>query len=276
MMRPTSCLKRLLTAARWGLAFACFAGSAGAESSINLPYPGPELFRATLASTYDLSGNRVGGARVEVSQLDNGHVSVRLESGFDGGAQIALEAELEPITVGETQMLRILRERSQSVDEAGTPLVILQIDHVAGEASCTNPGADPGKRSVLRLPSPDRVVNVPLNLLFRSLGFGTVSRIKTQVFFCLGGARTIGFHGTLAEDRFSPGADGRQIREVRYGPDGGSFLSWAAKAFAPKISFWMDTNHQGAYVAHRMPLYSQGPAVYVIADGVDPSRVIAR
>jgi hypothetical protein len=37
----------------------------------------------------------------------------------------------------------------------------------------------------------------------------------------------------------------------------------------------MDIAAGGAYVAHRMPLYSRGPVVYVISDGIDPGRVIA-
>jgi hypothetical protein len=172
-------------------------------------------------------------------------------------------------------MLRILRERSQSFDPEGKPLVILSIDHEKGEASCTPPEGQKGKPSILSLPSPDRVVNVPLNLLFQPLGRGEVERIETQAFFCLGGARLMGFTGRLAVEREATNPDGRRIREIRYGPDGKNLFSWAAKAFAPKISFWMDLDAPGAYVAHRMPLYSKGPVVYVIADGIEPGRIIA-
>ena len=267
---PFSMLRNLFLS---GLVVALLAATtAAAESAVDLPYPSAEIFGTTHASTYDLEGERVGPARVEVTKLASGNVAVRLKSGFKDGAQISLEADLAPIMVDGVQKLRILRERSQSVDPNGTPLVILQIDHQRGEASCTDPGN--GDRSVLELPTPDRVVNVPLNLLFQPLGLGAVTRIHTDVFVCLGGARTLSFFGALAEDQKPLDADGRKIREVRYRPDGESFLSWAAKAFAPKISFWMDTNRNGAYVAHRMPLYSQGPAVYVIANGVDPKNVI--
>lgn len=256
------------------LAFA--AAPAEAESALELPYPSPNSFGEFPASTYDENGLRVGSGLIAITRLENGHVALRVRSGFDGGAWTELDAELEPIGQAANPKLRVLHERSQSYDAEGTQLVTLFIDHVKGEASCTPPESDGGKASLLTLPSPDRVVNVPLNLLFETLRTGEVEIVQTQVFFCLGGARMLGFAGKLSDERTAPDARGRRIREVRYGPDGKSFISWAAKAMAPKISFWMDVNHGGAYVAHRMPLYSGGPVVYVILDTIDPSAVIAR
>jgi hypothetical protein len=250
--------------------------SAGAESALVLPYPDPASFEPISASTYDELGRRVGDASIRLAKLENGRVALRLRSGFEGGARIELDAELATVEVDGAPALRILRERSQSFDPDGKPLVILSIDHEKGKASCTPPEGERGKPSVVTLPSPDRVINVPLNLLFQPLGRGDVDRIQTQAFFCLGGARLMGFTGKLAELRESTSPDGRKIREIRYGPDGKSVFSWAAKAFAPKISFWLDTNANGAYLAHRMPLYSKGPVVYVITDGIDPGRIISR
>lgn len=262
----------LLSALALGVAL---AGQARSESTLDLPYPHPDTFGVIAASTYDERGNRVGDASIEIELLEDEHVALHMRSGFDGGARIALDSELAPITVGKTRMLRILRERSQSFAPDGQPLVILEIDHVKGKASCTQPEPD-GDRSAISLPWPDRVINVPLNLLFQPLGKDGINTVNTQVFFCLGGARVMTFRGELDADREPDKATDDHIREVRYGPDGRSFLSWAAKAVAPKISFWMDTEKGGAYVAHRMPLYSKGPVVYVIADGVDPKRVIKR
>lgn len=252
------------------------SSQAAAESAFLLPYPSPESFGEFSGATFDDSGRRVGDASIHLERLANGDVSLRLRSGFTGGARIELHAELERVVSDATPGLRILRERSQSFDPKGKPLVILSIDHVKGEASCTPPATAGGKASVLPLPKPDRVVNVPLNLLFQLLGPGGVDRIQTRVFFCLGGARMLGFTGKLAGELGEVDPEGRRIQEARYGPDGKSFLSWAAKGFAPKISFWIDVNHPGVYVAHRMPLYSGGPVVYVILDGIEPSRVIAR
>jgi hypothetical protein len=249
-----------------------------AASAFLLPYPNADSFGTFTAATYDDAGRRVGDASIRIEHLENGHVRLQLRSGFDGGARNELEAVLEPAASADAQGLRILRERSQSFDPDGKALVILTIDHEKGEARCTPPEAEGGEASVLTLPSPDRVVNVPLSLLFQPLGEGVVETVETQAFFCLGGARMMGFMGRLAEED-EPGGldpDGRRIREVRYRPDGKSFFSWAAKALAPKISFWIDVNNRGAYVAHRMPLYSKGPVVYVILDGIEPSSVIKR
>jgi hypothetical protein len=245
-----------------------------AESVVNLPYPAPDAFRVTPASTFDESGKRVGDASIEISLREDGHVMLQMLSGYEGGARIVLDAELAPVTIAETRMLRVLHESSHSFDPDGKPLVRLDIDHVEGEASCTDP-EDKANRSTMPLPSPDRVVNVPLNLLFQPLGQGGLNTINTQSFFCLGGARLMGFNAVLQDKAESNDAPDDHIREIRYAPDGKGLISWAAKAVAPKISFWMNTQDRGAYVAHRMPLYSKGPIVYVIADGVDPKRLIS-
>lgn len=266
-------LRRLLSPI-CALCLTLSGAQATAESALELPYPDPASFEPIPASTYDEMGKRVGGASVRLERLENEHVTLRLRSGFDGGARIELDAELAPTQVDGTRILRILRERSQSFDPDGKPLVILLIDHEKGEASCTPPEGEKGKRSVVALPSPDRVINVPLNLLFQPLSRGEVDRVETQAFFCLGGARLMGFTGKLAEEQDAQHLDGRRIREVAYGPDGQSVFSWAAKAFAPDISFWMDSNAAGAYIAHRMPLYSKGPVVYVISDAIEPGRII--
>lgn len=275
MLRPTAASPRplrLLSA----LCLVLASSQAAAESAFLLPYPSPESFGEFSCATFDEAGRRVGGASFRLERLENGNVTLRLRSGFEGGARIELDAELEQVDSAGKPELRILRERSQSFDPKGLPLVILSIDHEKGEASCTPPEAAGGKASVLRLLSPDRVVNVPLNLLFQPLGLGRVDSIETQAFFCLGGARMLGFSGKLTGVLGEADGEGRRIREVRYGPDGKSFFSWATKALAPKISFWIDVNHPGAYIAARMPLYSRGPVVYVILEGIEPSRVIAR
>jgi hypothetical protein len=254
---------------------ALYSPMSHAESVVNLPYPTPDAFGVTPASTFDETGKRVGDASIEISLREDGHVMLKMLSGYDDGARIVLDAELAPVTVAETRMLRVLHESSHSFDPDGKPLVRLDIDHVEEEASCTDP-EDKANRSTMPLPSPDRVVNVPLNLLLRPLGQNGLSTINTQTFFCLGGARVMGFNAVLQDKAEPNGAPDDHIREIRYEPDGKSFISWAAKAVAPKISFWMNTQDRGAYVGHRMPLYSKGPIVYVIADGVDPKRLIAR
>ncbi len=247
-----------------------------AGSAVLLPYPPPEAFGVIPASTYDERGQRVGDGAVLVEELEDGRVAVRLHGGYEEGARIELDAILVPVEVEGQRMLRISSERSQSHDPDGNPLVILEIDHDAGLARCTPPAGASGRVSEIELPSPDRVVNVPLNLLFRSIGLGQRRSVDTQAFFCLGGARVMGFTGEVVKPENESEVAGRVVREIRYGPDGKGLLSWAAQPFAPKISFWVDANGDAAYLAHRMPLYSRGPVVYFVADGVNPELVIER
>ncbi len=251
-------------------------GPAAAESAVLLPYPAPDEFGVIPASTYDEQGRRVGDAAVQVEQLPNQNVAVRLHGGFDKGARVEFDAELAPVMVDGRHMLRILKERSQAHDPDGKPLVALEIDHQGGHARCVPPPAASARTSEIALPAPDRVVNVPLNLLFRPIGMGQTNSVDSQAFFCLGGARVMGFTAEVVDRDREEAIDGRIIREIKYGPDGRGLLSWAAQPLAPKISFWVDAARDGAYLAHRMPLYSRGPVVYFIADGVDPKLVLSQ
>ena len=36
----------------------------------------------------------------------------------------------------------------------------------------------------------------------------------------------------------------------------------------PKLSFWFDPRSASPWLAHRIPLYSKGPEVFVIRDGL--------
>lgn len=252
------------------------AAGAAAESAVLLAYPPEEQFGVITASTWDERGKRVGDGAIQVERIGEGRVAVRLHGGFADGARIELDSELAEVTVDGRRMLRVLKERSQSHDVDGKPLAIVEIDHEAGKGRCIPPDGDPERIREIDLPSPDRVVNVPLNLLFRPLGTGELERIENQAFFCLGGARVMGFAGRPADDDGVEADEGRGAFEVRYGPDGKDLLSWAARRFAPRISFWMDPEREGAYLAHRMPLYSRGPVVYFIADGVDPKQILSQ
>lgn len=254
-----------------GTAVAGFAmtRSAAAESLFHIPYP--KEIGVISAKTYDEAGIRVGDAFLSIERLEGGRVKLKVQSGYESGAQQWLEAELAPIEGAEKPMLRLLRERSQSFDPEGKPLVILEIDHVAGTASCTPPG-DKQKASTIDLPKPDRVANVPLNLLFAPLVEGKIERLETQVFFCLGGARVMRFAGRAVD---TPGErDGSGMRKIIYQPNVSKMFNWAAKALAPKILFWFDAENQNRYLAHRLPLYSKGPIVYVVRDGVSVAAII--
>jgi hypothetical protein len=56
--------------------------------------------------------------------------------------------------------------------------------------------------------------------------------------------------------------------EVRYGPDFGSVVSMVARSFAPRLSFWFDADEPHGWMGHRLPLYSGGPEVIVVREGV--------
>jgi hypothetical protein len=43
----------------------------------------------------------------------------------------------------------------------------------------------------------------------------------------------------------------------------------------PKLSMWFDRRVSNPWIAHRIPLYSKGPEVFVIRDGV-PSAALRR
>ena len=66
------------------------------------------------------------------------------------------------------------------------------------------------------------------------------------------------------------GKQPHKVVEVRYGPDFG-LATVVAQNFVPKLSFWFDPDDREAWIAHRLPLYSRGPEVFVIRDGVPAS-----
>ena len=258
----------------WGLLFlgcsALLSGGAAAESSLVLP--GPPSLQIIPASTYDLSGHRIGPATLATTRQQNGSIRINVETGSDSGARTVAHADLTPVDDGNG--LRLLREQSQSYDDQGKPLVLLHIDHARGEATCTPPPGSKDEEVRVALPSNDRIANVPLNLLFLPLVQGEVEQLEFQYFLCRGGARVMDFKARLGES--TTGKDGRSIIEVSYGPDLSKFVSWLAKALTPKLSFWFESGDSFGYLAHRMPLYSKGPEVMVIRDGLSPASIAGR
>ena len=41
----------------------------------------------------------------------------------------------------------------------------------------------------------------------------------------------------------------------------------------PQLSFWFDANGNGTYLAHRMPLFTKGPEVTIVRDGIEPEII---
>ena len=243
---------------------------ASAESSIILPYP--DHFGEIPAATYDNDGLRIGSALLKLEKRADGLVAMSVESGFEGGARTEARAEFSILEANRG--LRLLREFTHSHDHEGKSKGILRVDHVKGEATCTPTAESGGAPSRVALPEDERVTNVPLHLLFLPLVQGETERISFQLFLCGGGAKVVDFAATLAPR--SSSAHPHEIVEVRYSPELGAFMSFLAKAVVPELAFWFDTNGQGTYLAHRMPLFSRGPEVLVVRDGIARELLTAK
>jgi hypothetical protein len=242
------------------------------ESSLVVDYP---LNHGVIpAATYNVAGKRVGEASIVTRILENGNVVMNVKSGFEGGASNELHAELELVPTKSNPRLRILSQRSQSFDPKGEPLIILEIDHAKGEATCTPPDGNRKKTRVVPIKGKDRVANVPLSMVFQPLTLGQTDRLDLQVFFCLGGPRLIGFTAKKADIGEPKRPGGPRLQKITYRPDGKGLLSWVAARSDVAIEFWFDPEEPGRYVAHKMPLYSGGPNVFVVRDGYTPADLV--
>ena len=269
MRKPwISLFSKLLGTASY-LAIVVPSGPVAAESRILLPYP--DVFGAIPASTYNLEGQRIGNARLSLSLTADQTVRVEVFTGVQEGARTSAHAELSQVESGsEGKLLRLLREQSESHDESGRSLGILRIDHEKGEATCSPPEGEDAKTIRFELPDAHRITNVPLNLLFLPLVQGLVKQIDFQLFLCRGGPRVLEFAATIAEPKRPAQGQDLRIVEVQYRPDLGRVLSWLASGFTPNLSFWFDASGGGSYLAHRMPLFSRGPEVLIVRDGLPP------
>ena len=124
-------------------------------------------------------------------------------TGIDGSARFAASAELAPN--GPDGSMRLVRERTQAVDQAEKLMGVTTIDHAAGVAQCGKPEGSEDEQPWIDLPVDDRVVNVPLNLLFRPLARGEAEVIDFQFLLCRGGARIVGARARVAD---ATGEDG--------------------------------------------------------------------
>ncbi len=239
-------------------------GSLRAESEFRMELP--DSFGVIPAATYDIHRKRVGAAHLVMERLDDGNVRIFSESGISGGARTVATAELAPRAGG--RWLQLILQESRTFDADGAPRGLLRIDHRERLASCSPPEGEGAPRT-LELPRHDRVANVPMNLLFLPLVRGHAERLDFQLFLCSGGPRLVDFEATRApaSSRDAP----EEIVEIRYGPHLGPVLSLVAPSFLPKLSFWFDRAEPHRWLAHRIPLYGDGPEVLVVREGI-PAR----
>lgn len=264
-----SARRRVLAAGSIVLGLAMLAnGSARAESLIRLPLldDAPGL----AATTFDSAGHAVGRSSFRVEELAAGLRRLKIEMAVDAGGQNVSEATLAPVPTGANVAaagaLRLVEERSQSTRSDGVRLDLLVIDHVAGRASCIPDRGGPAAAKHVDLPDPDRVVNVPMQLLFQPLVRGEVEEVRFQIVLCTDGPKLQDMIAVLGP-RFE--RDGREVAEVRYGPDLGSTVAFFASRLLPSFSFWFDAK-DGAYLGHRMPLHRKGPEVVLVRAGLTP------
>jgi hypothetical protein len=252
-------------------ALAVSSGPARADSELRLAYP--TSFGKIQAATFDEGRHRVGDANLEIEKLEDGTVRIFAESGVDGGPYTIATATLTPIV--DTNLLRPVYQQSSSFDENNRPIGTMRIDHTTGEATCSRPRVDgEGTRTQrLPLPSRDRVANVPLTLLFDPLVKGDVSTVDFQIVLCRYEAKLLDFQAKVVRrDEANDGGD--HLVEVRYGPDFGSVFSLLAKAVVPRLSFWFDPASPSPWIAHRMPLYADGPEVFVVRQGIETNTLL--
>jgi hypothetical protein len=237
------------------------------ESALRLHEP--EELGDIAASTYDERGLRVGEAKMSIRRLDNGNIELRSQSGISGSARATLRAELEPVAGGT---LRPVLQVTEARDEEGRSLGRTVIDHHVGSGTCGVADGSTARPAKLELPPRDRVANVPLNLLFHPLLTGEQERVDFQVLLCRSGARLVDARAQVV-GRDSNGGEG--LVEVRYQLDLGPVLSRLAAPFLPRLSLWFDSAVPGAWVGHRMPLFSGGPTVVVVRQGFTKSVLVA-
>ena len=232
----------------------------------------PESFGEIAADTYDEEGRRVGSANLKIQRLASGNVMMEVQTAIDGSARSAASAELAPN--GPDRTPRLVRERTQAVDETDTPMGVTTIDHTTGVAQCGKPEGSEEEPERIELPREDRVVNVPLNLLFQPLVRGETEVVDFQVLLCRArGARIVSAQAKVAD---ASREEGERLVEIRYSLDFGPILSRLAAPFMPQLSFWFQGNSPGAWVGHRMPLFSKGPTVFVVRSGFSPNLLGAR
>jgi len=234
-----------------------------AESALRLPRLDP--FGTIVASTYDEeTGVRLGDADVRLTALGDGHLLLVGYGAIDGEALMQVATELEPTPDGGA--LRPVWQESHSWRRAGVSQGRMWIDHRAAFAVCT-PAEDSGEEAVrVELPAEDRVANVPMNLLLQPLAAGGGPDLEFQFLACRA-ARVVDARAHVARD-----AAGGPI-EVRSELDLG-VLTPLARAFLPHFSFWFDPSRAGSWVAHRMPIFTGGPEVLVVRNGV-PLRALS-
>lgn len=228
------------------------------------------------ATTFDEAGRAIGRSSFEAWTEDDGSHRIRVTMGTNDGGRNVSQAVLAPIAGGlagaantADLTLRVLEERSQSTTPDGRRLPLLVIDHLAGRVSCYDEGEPRSAGRHVEIEGDDRVVNVPMQLLFAPLVSGERDAVHFQIAACDDGPV---LHDMIAVRGKPRTRAGRKVVEIEYGPDFGEAVAWLAGRLLPSFSFWFDAD-SGAYLGHRMPLYRKGPQITLVRQGLTPPEI---
>ncbi len=250
----------------------CFGLSSEVEAESELLLDMPQGLEGMAATTFDSHGRAIGLSWFEIEGSESGTRHMKIELSVEGGGTNRSEATLAPVAaalVGNrsaTSQFRVTDERSQATRADGVSLDLLVIDHIQRRVSCYPPDADQSAGRHIELPADDRVVNVPLPYLFRSLVTGEVDQLRFQLAFCRDGPM---LRNMVAARGPRVTREGRKVIEIRAGPDLGSAIAWLASRLLPRFSFWFDARN-GEYLGHRMPLHRGGPEILLVRQGLTP------
>ncbi len=263
-------LTELLTTAVTFVLCLGLSGEVAAESKLLLDIP--EGLEGIAATTFDSNGHAIGLSRFEIESSESGTRHMKIELSVEGGGTNRSEATLAPVAAAlignrnATSRFRVTEERSQATRADGVSLDLLVIDHIQQRVSCYPPDADRSAGRHIELPADDRVVNVPLQYLFRSLATGEIDRLRFQLALCRDGPilrKMVAARGPRVI------REGREVVEIRYGPDFGRAITWLGSRLLPRFSFWLDSR-DGEYLGHRMPLHREGPEILLVRQGLTP------
>ncbi|MCR9096327.1 MAG: hypothetical protein NXI30_19040 [bacterium] len=267
-VRRIRCARLFASLATW-VAIALAPTSALGESSLALR-AGHSL-EAIGATTFDERGRAIGHSSFEAWKEDDGSHRMKVTMGTDAGGRNVSQAVLAPVAGGlagapptDGLTLRVVEERSQSTTAEGRILPLLVIDHRAGRVSCYDEGESESGGRHVDIEGDDRVVNVPMQLLFDPLVRGDIDAVHFQIAACNDGPV---LHDMIAVRGKTRNQLGRKVVEIEYGPDFGKTVAWLASRLLPSFSFWFDAD-TGAYLGHRMPLHRKGPEITLVRQGL--------
>ncbi len=251
------------------LALLCLLGGAGpalGASALRLPFP--TEFGEFEGETLDPEGAPLGLARVSVARDPQGRIVVEGERGIRGQESSRYQALLEPMDGG--QMLRPLRQHTQTLDAQRATLAETVIDHESGQATCTTDG----KQETLELAEEDRVSIASADFLLAPLARGEQDELSFQTLICSQGLHLVDVSARRTGRVVRPSA-ATQVVEIEYKIKLNPIMALIARPFLPRILFWIDPAVSGPSVAQQLPLFPRGPTVFVVRRGIAPGLFLA-